>query len=52
MASTRRLGFIALGLSLLVLGAIAAPQDATKHSLAESLSLEELDEQLQVDNFS
>lgn len=48
MASTRRLGLLALVLSLLAVVAIAAPQDATKHALAESLSLEELDEQLQV----
>lgn len=48
MASMRRLGLFALGLSVLVAGVIAAPQDVTKHSLTESLSLDELDEQLQV----
>jgi hypothetical protein len=49
MASTRRrLGLLALGVSLFVAVATAAPQDATKHALADSLSLETLDEQLQV----
>lgn len=48
MANTRRIGLLALSLGLLAGVALAAPQEATKHALSESLSLEELDEQLQV----
>lgn len=48
MSRGRQLQLLAICLSLLVAYAIAAPQDATKHANIERLSLDELDQQLQV----
>lgn len=48
MALTRRLLTATVCISLFAALAASAPQDATKHALAENLSLDQLDEQLQV----
>ena len=49
MVLSRRTGLAAAaGMAIFVGLALAAPQDATKHAALESLSLEALDEQLQV----
>lgn len=48
MAPTRRVLTATLCVSFFAALAFSAPQDATKHALAENLSLEQLNEQLQV----
>ena len=48
MVNTMRSRCLLLAVSLLVAYAAAAPQNATTASMVESLSLDELDEQLQV----